>query len=337
MKFKLLAAVLAIIPLVWAAWWWLAAGSQKQAIEDWLAAQRARGWQAEAAEIAVAGFPNRLDARLDRPAFANVEEGWSWRAQFLDVLQVIYDPTFMVVVFPPEAEVAAPGARARLTADRMRASLRVADAGTMALERLSAEIDLAGLASEAGWTASVEKASAHVLAAPDAGPENAYRFRIEAAGLRLPDFLQRLADPAGALPKIVEAVTVDGRAAFSEPLDRTAFEVAAPPLDVLSIASARAVWGKLDFAMKGSVSADAAGYAEGEFDISATNWREMIEALVAAGAMPASLADTLKQGLGFVARLGGDPDTLNVALAFSGGFTRIGPVPVGPAPRMRFR
>lgn len=335
MKFRILAAVLAIIPVAWAAWWWIAAGAQEQAIRDWLAAQRARGWQAEAAEITVSGFPNRLDASLEEPAFANVEDGWSWRGAFLHVLQVIYDPTFMVVVFPPEAEVALPGARARLTADRMRASLRAADTRTMSLERISAEVELAGLAAEAGWTASVERVSAHLLAAPDAGPENAYRIRLDALRLRPPGFLLRLADAAGALSPVVDSVVIDGRAAFAAPLDRAAFEVALPPLEALSVSQARAVWGELDFAMKGSVSADEDGYADGSFDVSARNWRKMIAALVAAGAMPAALGDTLEQGLGFVARLGGDPDTLDVALTFSGGFTRIGPVPIGPAPRLR--
>lgn len=337
MKFKLLAAVLVILPIAWGVWWRIAAGAQEAAIEDWLAAQRARGWQAEAAAIDVAGFPNRLDATLDAPAFADVEAGWSWRGDFLDILQVIYDPAFMVVVFPPEAEVALPGARARLTADRMRASLRVADGGTMALERLSAEAALVGLAAEAGWTASVETASAHVLAAPGAGPENAYRFRLEASRLRPPGFLRRLADPEGALPPVIETVVVDGRAAFEAPLDRAAFEVAAPPVTALSLTEARAVWGELDLAATGSVSADGEGYAEGEFDISARNWREMIAAAVAAGVMPGALGDTLERGLYFVARLGGDPERLAVTLTFSGGLTRIGPVPIGPAPRLAYR
>lgn len=334
MKFKVLAAAIVLLIIGWIGWWMFAAGVQKSALEDWMAAQRADGWQAETSSIDVAGFPNRLDATLSDIALANPTEGWAWSAERLAIRQVIYDPTFFVVHFPPESRLAVPGARARLTADKMEASLKVADASSVAIERASFDAQLPGLAAEAGWTASAQRITLHLRAAPDAGPENTYEFRLDAARLRPPEFLRRLADPAGALPAVIDIVASEGRAALTRPLDRFALEGTPPGIEQLSLKETRATWGELDFAMNGAIVADTAGFAEGEFDISARNWRQMIDAAVAAGAIPQGMANTLKTGLGFVAGLGGDPDELNVALTLSGGYVRIGPVPIGPAPRL---
>ncbi|MEL7463381.1 MAG: DUF2125 domain-containing protein [Pseudomonadota bacterium] len=334
MRFKLLAAALLLIMAGWSAWWLFAASAQKAALEGWMAAQRADGWVAEAASIDVAGYPNRLDATLSDLALANPAEGWSWEAERLAIRQVAYDPTFFIVHFPPESRIAVPGARARLTADKMEASLKLADASAVAVERASFDAQLPGLAAEAGWTASAERVTLHMRAAPDAGPENAYEFRLDALRLRPPEFIRRIADPARALPAAIDVAAAEGRAALDRPLDRFALEGAPPQIQNLSLKEARATWGELDFALTGAARADEDGYAEGEFDISARNWRQMLDAAVAAGAIPKAMAETLKTGLGFVAGLGGDPDELNVALTMSGGFTRIGPVPIGPAPRL---
>lgn len=334
MKFKLLAGAIIAVMAGMAVWWWIAAGAQKAALEGWLAEQRARGWQAEAAEIAVNGFPNRLDATLRGLALANVQEGWAWEAERLAIRQVIYAPKFAIIHFPPESRLSVPGARARLTAERMEASLRVTDPALLAIQRFSFDARLVGLAADAGWTASAERLTAHLLEAPEAGPDNAYQFRIDGLNVRPPQFIRRLVDPAGTLPPAIETVIADGRVAFDAPLDRLAVEGAPPQPQAFSLRQALAKWGELELRLSGRIQPDAAGYAEGEFDVSARNWRRMIEAAVAAGAIPERFGDTLAQGLGFVAGLSGDPATLDVALTFSGGFTKIGPVPIGPAPRM---
>lgn len=334
MKFKVLAAALIFVMAGWSIWWWIAASAQKSALEGWMAAQRAEGWVAEASSIDVVGYPNRLDATLRDLALANPAEGWSWDAERLAIRQVAYDPTFFIVHFPPESRLAVPGARARLTADQMEASLKVSNASSVAIERASFDAQLPGLAAEAGWTASAERITLHMRAAPDAGPANAYEFRLDALRLRPPEFIRRIADPARALPAAVDVVAAEGRAALDRPLDRYALEGAPPQIQSLSLKEAKATWGELDFAMTGAARADEEGYAEGEFDITARNWRQMLDAAVAAGAIPRAMAETLKTGLGFVARLGGDPEELNVALTMSGGFTRLGPVPIGPAPRL---
>lgn len=334
-KLKLLAGVLVLIMAGITAWWFIAASAEKAAITSWLENRRAAGWQAEAESIEVLGFPNRLDLKLTKPALADPVSGWAWSAPWFEVANVIYDPAFFIAIWPEEQQIAAPGERATLRSDVMEASLRTEAGSSLALVRASVDIQKPGLKADSGWTASAERITAHFRAAPDAGPDNAYEFRLDALRLRLPDFIRSMVDPTGALPAEMDTTLLEGRAAFDRPLDRAAVEGPKPQLDNLSLKEATASWGDLHLTAKGRMKVDAEGYGEGEFDISATGWKAMLDAAVTAGALPASLGKTLKAGLGFIASISGDSKTLNVPLTFSSGYARIGPVPVGTAPRLR--
>ncbi len=337
MKLKILAGALVIIPLAWFGWWYFVAGAHEAGIERWLQDRRSAGWQADVAEVSVTGFPNRLDTLMARPALADPASGWAWEADRLDIRQVIYDPTFFVIEWPSEQRIAAPGARAVLRTEEMEASLKVAAASTLDVARASFDVQRAAIEAEAGWTASAERFTAHLRAAPDAGPANAYEFRIDALRIRPPEFIRRIADPTGTLPPQLETAIAEGRVALDRPLNRLSLEGAKPQVEALSLGSARAEWGGLKLAISGSAIADSDGLAEGTFDVQAENWRDMIDTAVTAGAIAPAFADTLKAGLGFVARLGGNPDKLDVSLTFGNGIARIGPVPIGRAPRMRDR
>lgn len=334
MKFKLLAGVIITVIVGVSVWWLLAARAQENAVAGWLAERRAAGWQADVADISILGFPNRLDLKLTEPALADPASGWAWSAPWLEVAHVIYEPSLFIAIWPPEQRLAAPGGRAILRTETMKASFRTETKTALPLVRASLDIERAALAADAGWTAGAARISAHVRAAPDAGPENAYEFRAEGLRLRLPDHIRTLLDPTDTLPPAIEAVALEGRAALDRPLNRFALEGPKPGLRLLSLNTAEAEWGRLKLTASGSMKADAAGYGEGEFAISATNWKAMLDAAAASGAMSAPFVESLKTGLDFVARLTGDGETLNVTLSLSGGYARIGPVPIGRAPRL---
>lgn len=332
-RMKLLAGLIVLVMVAGAGWWWMAAQAHEAAIRAWLDGRRAAGWQAEAA-VSIAGFPNRLDLTFEAVALADPASGWAWEAPRFEIDSVIWDPTFYVAAWPPEQRVAAPGARATVRSESMRASFRAFRETTLPLERASFDALRPSVEAEAGWTAGAERLGLHIRAAPGAGPANAYEFRADAVRLRLPDFLRVRLDPAGALPPAMEIASAEGRVAFDRPLDRFALEGRKPGATHLTLKEARAEWGGLRLLVSGAAEADAEGYAEGEFDIRAENWSAMLDAAEAAGAVTPGFAETLRAGLGFLARLGGDGTSLDVALVFSGGRARIGPVPVGAAPRM---
>ena len=82
---------------------------------------------------------------------------------------------------------------------------------------------------------------------------------------------------------------------------------------------------------------DAEGFAEGRLDLRARNWEEMLDVAEASGALDPTLAGAVRAGLGLIARLAGDRNALDVPLDFGDGTARLGPIPLGPAPRLAQR
>lgn len=337
MKWKMLGAAVALVAGGWSVWWFIGAAAHDRAISGWLETRRSAGWQAEVAELSTRGFPNRFDTRLVEPALADPGQGWAWSAPFIEVLQLAYAPNAAVLAFPPEQRIAVPGAAATLRSTGLRASVRVAPGPSLALTRLSAEGQALALEG-AGWRASADSLAAHLLTAeqrgaPEAPPPNAYDVHFAAEGVALPQALRDRIDPQGRLPEAARSLRIDLRATLDAPLDRTTLERAAPEPLAIEVRDVEAVWGRLALRASGAVAADARGYAEGRLTVRAENWREMLDVAVAAGALDADVASLVETGLGLMAMLSGG-DAIEAPLVFSGGVARLGPVPIGAAPRM---
>ena len=58
---------------------------------------------------------------------------------------------------------------------------------------------------------------------------------------------------------------------------------------------------------------------------------------VRADLLPEQMRGTIEGLLGVVAGLSGDPEVIDAELTFSDGRTFLGPLPVGPAPRLTLR
>ena len=330
----ILLGVVAAAAAAWSGWWFVGSAAKEEAFAAWLAERRAEGWRAEAAAIETQGFPSRFDTRITALALADPEEGWAWSTPFMDVLMLSYRPNAAVVVLPGGQTLAVPGARATLDAADLRGSVRFEPGLDLALERLSVVAEALTVSAEAGWRASADSLEAHVREAdPERTPEHGYEFWLDAESVTLPEPLLAAVDPAGALPDVFDRLVIDLRAALARPLDRRAVEDGPPDARALSLRTLDARWGALALTASGTVRADAEGYAEGEVSIRAENWREMLRAAVRAGAIGGDLASALEFGLGLLAGFSGG-DVLEAPITFSGGRARIGPVPIGRAPRI---
>ncbi len=334
MKFKFLGVLIVLGIALWFGWWWLAATAQKEALSGWLSERRAAGWQAEAVDINVKGFPNRLDATITNPALADPVSGWAWEAPFLQIHQIAYNPSQAIVIWPETQTIAAPGAVATLTAKVMQASLTLGNIADVQVERASFEARGAVITGVDGWNANAESWVQHIRRAPDAGPENAYEFRGDGVRIILPKVWRAVLDPTGTLPPSVESITFEGRAAFDRPLNRYALEGAKPQVVALSLKEAKLGWGGLALSVTGSLKADANGYAQGEMKVDAHQWEDMVDAAIATNILSETMGDAVKTGLGLLARLSGDKNHITAPLTFSGGLMKIGPIPIGAAPKL---
>ncbi|MFT3974018.1 MAG: DUF2125 domain-containing protein [Amaricoccus sp.] len=124
---------------------------------------------------------------------------------------------------------------------------------------------------------------------------------------------------------------------FDRPWDRAAVEAGLPALKQVSVRDLHLAWGRLDLRAHGTLDVDAQGFAAGRLDIAATNWRDMIDVAEQGGMIGANMAGTLRVGLGLLAQMAGNRESIEIPLAFADGQTRLGPIPIGPAPRLATR
>jgi hypothetical protein len=340
---RALLAIVLLAAAAWSGWWWFNASMRENAIEDWLAERRADGWVAEASDVSVNGFPNRLDLTVTGLALADPQEGWSWEAPFFQVMSLTWKPHHFIAIWPDEQVFASPYERAVIENSRMRGSVVFAPGLDLALDRSTVEIENLTVTGDAGWTASLAEA---VLSTRRAEGERArgphdYDLNLEAAGLALPEDWAAGLDRAGVLPTRMEAAGFDLTLAFDRPWDRHAIEDRNPALEGVVVRDMRLSWGRLDLRGRGELVADARGYAEGRLDLRVRNWQEMLEIAVRADLIGRSTARAVETGLDLMSRFGGSRNAIDVPLVFEGGRMLlagpIGSISIGDAPRLTSR
>ncbi|MEM9012322.1 MAG: DUF2125 domain-containing protein [Pseudomonadota bacterium] len=334
MRALLLALGLAVAG--WSVWWYVAANGRTAGLTDWLAERSAEGWVAEAGEIATSGYPNRIDTRIEDLSLANPDVGWAWSAEAFEILSLAYDRSHYILAWPGAQTFGSPEERVTVTGATLRGSVVFEDRATLALDRSAIEAEDVMIESTAGWRMTLAQAQLNTRrAAEGAAPGAAHEVALSRArDLTLPAPLKDLLDPADLMPEAVQSAEFDVTLSFDAPWDRQAVESVGPELVGFAVRRFQAQWGEVALGLRGRVVADASGRAEGALDITARNWRTMIRLAANSGALDPVIADAVEQALGLIALISGDRDTIEVPLRFSGGTMRLGPVPIGDAPRL---
>ncbi len=335
MSFRAIFVVVIVAVVGWSAYWWVNAGMRRDAVETWFAERQADGWVAEYGDLRVTGYPNRVDTILTDVALADPDSGWSWQGPRFEMLTLSYQPFEIIAVWPGQHMIASPYQRVSVEGEVLRASLAVSANGQFELDRARIEGRDVTIGSTAGWTVEVPELAVATQQPEDTPDPTRHRFGLTLTDATLSGDLRRQLDPRNLLPATIETVHVDALATFEAPVSLRTLERDPPPLAALDIADISAVWGQLDLRAQGDVVADARGFAEGRMNVRARNWEDMLALAVANGALDQSTAQAAQFGLRLLAAAGGDSNTLDAPLTFSDGVTRIGPLPLGEAPRLR--
>ncbi|SFR10242.1 DUF2125 domain-containing protein [Poseidonocella sedimentorum] len=319
--------------IAWCGYWVWGARAKSAAVEAWFEARRAEGWQADHAGISVRGFPSRFDTVIDAPLLADPETGLLFSAPEMRLVMLAYRPTHVIALLPETWRIATPQDKIDVTSPDLRASLVLAPGLALEAERITIAGTQLRLAAQSGWQVAAPELS--LAAERQAGEGDAqYRIGLAAEDIRLDPAPRSLRD---GLPDSLGALRLDMDAAFDRPWDRRALEDARPQPRLLDIRLARASWGALELAATGEMEIDARGTPDGDLTLQARNWRAMLALAAEAGALPEVLVDQIAGGLGLLAGLSGNPDRLELPLRFDDGQTRLGPITLGPAPRIRLR
>jgi hypothetical protein len=326
--------LLIIITIGWSGYWFIGSSAQQSGLTTWLEERRAAGWVADYDDLKVQGFPSRFDTNITNLNLADPKSGWAWRTPSLQVLMLSYKPNHVIAVLPPEHVVATPKERIKVNSDVIRASIKF-DANTdLALNALTGEMSNVVLTSSEGWTSEMK--AAKLATRQSASTPNAHDLFFQADELKPARIFTKIIDPDSQLPAVFDTMRIDLTAEFDAPWDRHAVEGQKPEIATLTIKDISATWGELNFEAKGDLTFDNAGTPTGKVSVRAKNWKDMITLGVSSGAIPEELQSTLESGLGLLARMSGNPNTIDAPLSFKNGFISLGPIPIGRAPAIRF-
>jgi hypothetical protein len=330
---RTLFGILIFATLGWFGFWFVGSNALETATKTWLQDRQDSGWVAEYSDLSVRGFPNRFDTTVVDFNLADPKYGWAWQAPKFQVKTLSYTPNHFIAVWPETQVIATPYKKYTVTSKDMRASIRFEPKTTLALDTTTLTVEDLTIASSDDEKSSI--ASALLATRQSATTDFAYDIAFDAKGFVPSNALKSIIDPTSLLPASFETVTLKSTATFDAQWDRIAVEDIKPNLTKLSIGSFSAKWGEVQLQAAGSVDVDADGYPTGKIAVRAKNWRDMIKLAVASGALDAATGQSLETGLGLIAMLSGNKDTLDVPLGFANRIMSIGPIPIGKAPRLK--
>ncbi|MTI00475.1 DUF2125 domain-containing protein [Roseibium sp. RKSG952] len=327
--------VLIFLTIVWSAYWFVAGYGLRSAVTSWFDKQQQLGWQADFSDVGTAGYPTHHMTRLDNPALADPVNGTAWSADWIEFQSPAIWPGRQVLRFADTPQrLSYFDETATIQASELQAELQLQPGVALELEKM---------ALTAGpWTISREdetSAAGDTLGLIMAQSETPEIYAVTATidGFTPGEDLRGLMRTAASLPQSFETLELDMTVTFDKPWDRSALEQRRPQPVAIDLGLAEVKWGELRLFATGELNVDEQGIPTGEIAVKAENWRDMIAMANAAGALPDQAVDPVTRALKLLAGLGGNPNSLDLQLNFRDGFVALGPLPLGPAPRLILR
>jgi hypothetical protein len=314
--------------VAWGGYWFLGARALETGAEAWFQTQTDAGLVAERSELSVSGFPNRFDMTVTELRLEDPGTGYGWTAPFVQVLSLSYKPWHIIAAFANEQQVRTPWQDLEVASDRLQGSVVIVPGINLALDRLTLIGDAIRVTSDLGWTASVDTLR---FATKQVGTDGTrHEIGLEMLGLE-PD--PRVTAALPEFPEKLQNLRLDATVTLTAPLDRRAGQ-SRPRASQIDVKEVRLVWGTLVLSGSGSIATSADGMAEGRILLRLTNWRKAMPLAVAAGLVKPEVVPTWVNMFALLAEQTGDPEDLDLPLVFANGRMSLGPLPLGPAPRM---
>ncbi|MDV7271291.1 DUF2125 domain-containing protein [Thioclava sp. A2] len=306
---------------LYAGYWTLGAVVLRQGSEAALAQARADGW-ADTEEISLAGFPSRFDLSFSAPHLRSPDGQVEWSAPVAQALALSYQPNAVILWAAPEQELRVGRQKFVLKNDDMRASVRAGLTPDLPLALASLVVKEPRITPDGMGAAAKATELRASIAALEGGTAPSYRIGFEMTGLALPPEISAEA---------VGRVFLDGVAQFAAPLDRHL--TAAPRPLALDISSAQLLWGDRRLDAEGRLTLAADGIPEGTINLKLGNWRDWLAKAEALGLLDPRRKPMLESIGQMMAQQSAD-GTVPLPLVFARGQIRLGPIPLGPAPRL---
>lgn len=323
---RIVVTLLLLLAMLWGGAWLLGARMIERSTETWFAEQEAAGLLADFEALAVAGFPARMTLEIERLRLGDPRLGTGWEMPGLTVGWQARAPGTVRAVLDGGHRLFLGGEPLELDAATMAGHLRLGGR-TAALQEAvleAAELRLMALAEPGGG--ALERLELRASAVPDA-PERL------ALALVLQDLALQGLDGAAATP--MQRLDIAATLVLEAPLDARAAQRMPQPT-ALIVESGTLEWGETVGRAEGRLDIGPDGLPEGRIDLQVRGWRPLLHLAVDLGALEPGLVPTWERVLETLEQAGAESGVLSMPLVYRGGRVSLGPLPLGPAPRLRF-
>lgn len=315
-----LVIITAILAALYSAYWGVGRVGLARGIPQAQAALAAQGVNIGYQDLTIQGFPSRFDTTLTGVHLTT--QSAEWKTPLAQLFALSYRPNHIIAYLPGPHTVLANGIAHTLTPQDMRASVQVGASTTLPLKNATIELTNATLSNDEGTT----QIAKGLAALRHAGPgDNQYDVYAQFDQIT-PDVIAAI-DPNAHLPRQFDVLRLDALATLSEPLNR---ETSQPALTALNLREATMVWGDIQITIKGDLTV-AAGVPSGAVTVTIKGWQAALAMLTKAGIIAPQSARQMSQ---FATPFARGDDTLDLPITLRDGTMWVGPLPIGPAPRL---
>jgi hypothetical protein len=323
------------LAVLWSLYWLGAAYVLRSGIGGWFDGRAAQGWQAEFSDIATTGYPLRHVTTLTSPALADPRSGVAWQGDWLSFGSPAIWPGQQTLRFAETPHYLSYfDQTVAVQANNLTAELHLTAGVALEVKRLTLT---AGPWEIDDDDDRLMAAQSLKLAMVQQEQPETYKIDVNATEFAPGSKMRRLLQSSEALPSELQALELDMTVQFDRVWDRLALEQQRPQPRQINLKLAEVQWGEVRLFATGALTVDKAGIPTGEIAVKAKNWREMLVMAQASGAFPEQLLAPAERVLGLLAGLGGNSKSLDINLKFNNGSIAIGPLPIGPAPRIILR
>ncbi|MET0294383.1 MAG: DUF2125 domain-containing protein [Phenylobacterium sp.] len=310
-----------------AAWLWMR-GEARERLETTASELRRAGYEVSWKRLGIGGYPFRLNLSLSEPRIRE-PSGWALQAPTLEAQAPAYAPGEWLLAAPEGLTFVRPiGGPVAVKGRLLRASLADPAAHPPSLSVEGADLTFAPAAGAQPFALSAAKAfELHLRAMPE--DQGVIRFKVDNGKARLAGLFARIAGDK-PVSMVFEGVFSEA-SAFAGRDWASAVRAWTDGGGQMSVRQAGVTAGQAVLgAQSGTLTVGADGRLRGSIDASLRQAPMALGAMGQAGVIPPESAAAASA----VAQARQTGDVARATLTFEAGQTTLGPVAIGPAPRV---
>lgn len=322
---------LCVLALLWSGWWYAATWGVARGADLLMQELRAQGWQIEIGDHRQGGYPLTLRSQVSGLRISEPLVPVQYAVPALTLSAAAYWPGYLTLHLPDDAvEVTTPHGPVRGLFSQGEARLNLRPGPALQLARV-------GFSSGA-WTIRateetiVGASDLRALVVQGTKDRRTYNAGFSATGFTPGDSLRAGLALADDWPLAFEELNADLSVRFDRPFDRHAATGQPPQPRAIKLRQAALEWGDIRFTAHADLTLDAQGIPTGEATLRVTKWEQLLSLFRrAAPDLPLEQAEVMLRAM---ANMDNDPGTLDLRFSFREGQMFMGPIALGPAPRL---